>query len=199
MAEGQPLSEAAQKELLKIARTIIEAAAKGFGKPDCRPEGLPELDEVRGAFVTIHKHGQLRGCIGTFLPDKPVWQVVAEIARSSSVADPRFPPVSEKELGEIDVEISVLSPLEKTDDPLSLELGVHGIYITRGMQSGTFLPQVATEHNMTKEEFLSTCCSHKAGLPPDAWKDPETEVSLYTAQVFGEKGVDILNTGSEKR
>jgi len=188
MAGAKPLSEAAQKELLKIARKIIEAAAKGFRRPSCRPRGLPELAEVRGAFVTIYKRGQLRGCIGTFLPDRPVWQVVAEMARSASRADPRFPPVSREELDEIDIEISVLSPLEKTDDPLSLELGVHGIYITRGMQSGTFLPQVATEHNMTKEEFLSTCCAHKAGLPPDAWKDPETEVYLYTAQVFGEKG-----------
>ncbi len=183
----ETLSAAGQTELLKIARNVVEAAAKGLPEPDCRPSDLPELDQHLGAFVTIHKGGRLRGCIGSFLPDKPVWQVVAEMARSSAMNDPRFSGVSEEELGEIDIEISVLSPLKKTDAPLSLELGVHGIYVKRGFQSGTFLPQVATEQRMSKEEFLSSCCAHKAGLPPDAWKDPATEVYLYTAQVFREK------------
>jgi uncharacterized protein len=79
----------------------------------------------------------------------------------------------------------VLSPLERTTDPLSLRLGVDGIYIRRGYAAGCFLPQVATETGWTTEEFLSQCCSHKAGLPPDAWKDPKTEVYLFTAEVFG--------------
>ncbi len=186
MSSDQPLSEAGQRELLKIARSVIEAAARGLPDPDCRPAGLPELEQPLGAFVTLHKHGQLRGCIGCFLPDKPVWQVVAEMARSSAMNDPRFAPLAEKELPHVRIEISVLSPLVRTNDPLSLELGVHGIYIKRGWRSGTFLPQVATEYHMSKEEFLSACCAHKAGLPPDAWKDPDTEVYLYTAQVFGE-------------
>ncbi|MFW6158927.1 MAG: AmmeMemoRadiSam system protein A, partial [Planctomycetota bacterium] len=148
---------------------------------------LPELQRPLGAFVTLHKRGQLRGCIGAFTADKPVCHVVGEMARSSAINDPRFQPLTEAELSDLDIEISVLSPMEKTDDPLSLELGVHGVYVKRGLQSGTFLPQVATEHGMSKEQFLSTCCAHKAGLPPDAWKkDPQTEVYLYTAQVFGE-------------
>ena len=91
------------------------------------------------------------------------------------------------ELQEIDIEISVLSPLEKTDDPLSLELGKHGIYIKKGFAGGCFLPQVATETGWNKEQFLSQCCGGKAGLPPDAWKQADTEVFLFTAEVFGEK------------
>ena len=186
MSDG-PLAPEHETRLLEIARAAVEAAAKGQPKPDQRAAEAAELQQHLGAFVTLHKHGQLRGCIGRFLPDEPVWQVVAQMARSAATEDPRFQPVSKSELADIDIEISVLSPLVKTDDPMSLELGVHGIYIKSGFQSGTFLPQVATECNMTKEEFLSTCCAHKAGLPPDAWKNAETEVYLYTAQIFGEK------------
>ena len=90
------------------------------------------------------------------------------------------------ELQDVNVEISVLSPLERTNDPLSIELGVHGIYIRSGFSSGCFLPQVATETGWSKEEFLSNCASHKAGLPPDAWRDPDTEVLTFTAEVFRE-------------
>jgi len=183
----QPLAAAEGTRLLEIARAVVEAAAKGKPEPDHRVDDYPKLQQHLGAFVTLHKSGQLRGCIGRFLPDEPVWQVVAQMARSAAMEDPRFRPVSESELADIDIEISVLSPLVKTTDPLSLELGVHGIYVKRGGRSGTFLPQVATEHNMTKEEFLSSCCAHKAGLEPDAWKDPETEVYLYTAQILREK------------
>ena len=183
----QPFSSAHEARLLEIARAAAEAAAKGEPKPDAVTSEAPELQQHLGAFVTLHSHGRLRGCIGRFLPNEPVWQVVDQMARSAATEDTRFQPVSEDELAGIDIEISVLSSLAKTDDPMSLELGVHGIYIKNGFQSGTFLPQVATECNMTKEEFLSTCCAHKAGLAPDAWKYPETEVYLYTAQIFGEK------------
>ncbi len=183
----RPLSTVHEARLLEIARAVVEAAAQGQAGPDQGADEDPQLQQHLGAFVTLHKQGQLRGCIGRFLPDEPVWQVVEQMARSAATEDPRFQPVSESELADIDIEISVLSPLVKTGDPLSLELGVHGIYIKSGFQSGTFLPQVATECNMTKEEFLSTCCAQKAGLAPDAWKEPETEVYLYTAQIFREK------------
>jgi len=181
----EPLSEAAQKELLGIARRVIEAAAKGEPTPDCRSEH-PELQAPVGAFVTLNEGEHLRGCIGRFVSDEPLWKVVVQMARASATEDPRFPPLAERELPRVTIEISVLSRMKRTRDPLSLELGVHGIYIRSGWRSGTFLPQVATEHHMSKEEFLSSCCAHKAGLPPDAWKDPGTEVYLYTAQVFGE-------------
>jgi uncharacterized protein (TIGR00296 family) len=94
-------------------------------------------------------------------------------------------------LNQLDIEISVLSPLQKTDDPLSLRLGVDGIYIKRGRASGCFLPQVATESGWSREEFLSYCCSHKAGLESDAWRDPQTEVYLFSAEVFGADFKDI--------
>ena len=100
-------------------------------------------------------------------------------------------PITPGELEKIDIEISVLSPLERTEDPLSLELGKHGIYIKCGWASGCFLPQVATETGWTKEEFLSQCCGGKAGLPSDAWKQPDTEVFLFTADVFGEKDLGL--------
>ena len=111
----------------------------------------------------------------------------AEMAKASATSDPRFfsDPITAEELDQLDIEISVLSPLQRTMDPLSLRLGVDGIYIKRGYATGCFLPQVATETGWSKEEFLSYCCSHKAGLPADAWKGPKTEVYLCTAEVFG--------------
>jgi AmmeMemoRadiSam system protein A len=115
------------------------------------------------------------------------------MAKASATGDPRFfaDPITPRELDHLDVEISVLSPLERTDDPLSLRLGVDGIYIKKGRASGCFLPQVATETGWSKEEFLSYCCSHKAGLAPDAWKDPGTDVYLFTAEVFGSLFTDL--------
>jgi AmmeMemoRadiSam system protein A len=114
-------------------------------------------------------------------------ELVVEMAKASATGDPRFfsDPIRPEELGQLDVEISVLSPLKRTDDPLSLRLGIDGIYIKLGSASGCFLPQVATETDWSKEEFLSYCCAHKAGLPADAWKDPNTEVYLFTADIFG--------------
>jgi len=118
-------------------------------------------------------------------------ELIAEMAKASATSDPRFfaDPITAGELDQLDVEISVLSPLKRTDEPLSLRLGIDGIYIKRG--SGCFLPQVATETGWSKEEFLSYCCAHKAGLAPDAWREPETEVYLFTADVFGADFKDI--------
>jgi AmmeMemoRadiSam system protein A len=119
--------------------------------------------------------------------------MVLEMAKASATSDPRFlgDPITADELLSLDIEISVLSPLKKTNDPLSLRLGIDGIYIKRGFTSGVFLPQVASETGWSKEEFLSYCCSHKAGLPADAWKDSKTEVFLFTAEVFGSAYKDI--------
>ena len=111
------------------------------------------------------------------------------MASASATRDSRFSanPITAKELDELDIEISVLSPLEKTDDPLSLRIGIDGIYIVKAGRTGCFLPQVATETGWTTEEFLSNCCGHKVGLEPDAWKESDTEVYLFTAEVFGER------------
>jgi len=183
------MTEKQKKSLLQVARKVIEAAVRRKTISVFESED-PLFNEKRGCFVTIHNHGQLRGCIGQFQPDQPLLKTIKDMAVAAT-RDSRFVanPVTQAELGEIDIEISVLSPLEPTDDPLSLELGKHGIYIKRGFAGGCFLPQVATETGWTKEEFLSNCCGHKAGLPPDAWKKSDTQVLLFTADVFGEENV----------
>ena len=185
------LSVAARRELLGIARACAEAALKN--EPPAPPVcDNAELQGHQGAFVTLMNHGRLRGCLGQFVAQEPLCAVVAHMAAAAATEDYRFAahPVTVAELPDIDIEISVLSPMQRIANPLDIELGTHGIYIRRGFQAGTYLPQVATEHHMSKEEFLSSCCAHKAGLPPGAWKDPETEVFVYTAEVFGEKDLE---------
>jgi AmmeMemoRadiSam system protein A len=180
------MNEAQKRELLHLARDTVYAVVAGRSLPTPQSED-PDLTATCGCFVTLKNGGRLRGCIGQFTSDKPLVGLVVEMAKASATSDPRFlsDPIVRSELNELDVEISVLSPLKKTDNPLSLTLGTDGIYIKQGCASGCFLPQVATETGWSKEEFLSYCCSHKAGLPADAWKDPQTEVFLFTADVFG--------------
>ncbi|GAI26426.1 unnamed protein product [marine sediment metagenome] len=188
--EQEGMSETARKKLLAIARQALTDAVNG--RPVSREKvNDPELQGHQGAFVTLTRQGRLRGCIGRFTADQPLYEVVRAMAPSAALQDQRFPRVQPPELDEISIEISVLSPMRRVSDPLrEVELGKHGIYIKRGWHTGTYLPQVATEHNMGLEEFLSSCTAHKAGLPPDAWKDPETEVYVYTAEVFGEENID---------
>jgi len=186
------MNENQKQTLLKVARDTVEAVIKR--EPIENPQSDdPELNAPCGCFVTLKNHGRLRGCIGRFISESPLIELVAEMAKSSATGDPRFfaDPISAGELDQLDVEISVLSPLERTDEPLSLRLGVDGIYIKKGRASGCFLPQVATETGWSKEEFLSYCCAHKAGLAADAWRDPETEVNLFTADVFGAEFKEI--------
>ena len=181
-----------KQTLLKVARDTVAAVIKG--EPTEAPQSDdPELNAPCGCFVTLKNHGRLRGCIGQFISESPLIELVAEMAKSSATGDPRFfaDPISAGELDQLDVEISVLSPLQRTNEPLSLRLGVDGIYIKKGRTSGCFLPQVATETGWSKEEFLSYCCAHKAGLAADAWRDPETEVYLFTAEVFGAEFKEI--------
>ena len=186
------MNDSQKQTLLKVARDTVEAVIKQ--EPAPKPESDdPELNAPCGCFVTLKNHGRLRGCIGRFISDGPLIDLVTEMATASATDDPRFlsDPISADELDQLDIEISVLSPLQRTDDPLSLRLGVDGIYIKRGRASGCFLPQVATETGWSKEEFLSYCCAHKAGMSADAWKDPSTEVYLFTAEVFGADFKDI--------
>jgi AmmeMemoRadiSam system protein A len=187
------LTEAQQAELLKLARAAIAECLKTGRIPDYRTDD-PALTRPAGAFVTLEENGDpstglrasLRGCIGRMeAEDTPLYRVVQEMAVAAAIADPRFPPLTAEELDKVSIEISVLSLLKKTADPLSLRLGVDGIYIRRGPCAGCFLPQVVEETGWTKEEFLSYCCSHKAGLAADAWKNPKTEVFFFTAEVFG--------------
>ncbi|KPJ66857.1 MAG: hypothetical protein AMJ43_06805 [Coxiella sp. DG_40] len=186
------MDDSQRQILLKTARDTVEAIIKGMSVP--KPElDNPELNARCGCFVTLKNRDQLRGCIGQFTSEMPLIELVVEMAKASATADPRFfaDPITADELEQLDIEISVLSPLKRTDDPLSLRLGVDGIYIKKGYASGCFLPQVATETGWSKEEFLSYCCAHKAGLPADAWRDPKTEVYLFTAEVFGAEFKEI--------
>jgi len=186
------MNDSQKHALLKVARDIVEAVITGKRLPKVEADD-PDLASHLGCFVTLKNGDQLRGCIGQFIADRPLVNMVVEMARASATGDPRFfdDPITPDELASLDIEISVLSPLKKTTDPLSLRLGVDGIYIKRGPCTGCFLPQVAKETGWSKEEFLSYCCSHKAGLPPDAWKDPKTDVLLFTAEVFGAPFKDI--------
>jgi len=182
------LSDDDRKTLLRIARQTLATTLGGGSRP-AETAASPALQQLCGCFVTLHNAGQLRGCIGTFTARGPLHQTVVQMA-TAALRDPRFTtcPVTAAELPKIDIEISVLSPLERTKDPMAeVELGKHGIWIQGPYGSGCFLPQVATETGWSKEEFFSHCCAHKAGLPPDAWKWPETAVYRFEAEVFGEK------------
>jgi uncharacterized protein len=174
--------------LLGLARSTVQAAVAGDPTPGFQTDA-PALLAPCGAFVTIRQQGRLRGCIGRFTSDMPLWHTVREMAIASATQDPRFvhDRLTADDVPACQIEISVLSPLERTDDPLGLELGTHGIYIKQGHRTGCFLPQVAAETGWTKEEFLSRCTSGKAGLAPDAWQDSDTEVFLFTAEVIQEQ------------
>ena len=143
---------------------------------------LSPLTSKCGAFVSLHKHGHLRGCIGHFGEDYPLHEIVAEMARAAAFEDPRFMPVTRDELNDLDIEISVLTPMRRIQSLDEFELHRHGIYIKKGYRSGTFLPQVADEVNWTKEEFVGHCSQDKAGLGWDGWRD--AELYVYEAIVF---------------
>ena len=180
------LSLAQKKELLKIARGTIEAFVKTGKAPDVTTKDV-RLNEIEGAFVTIRKHGALRGCIGNIIGQQSLVETVHDMAVAASSQDPRFSPVTPAELKDIDVEISVLSKPRKVKDASEIVLGKHGVIVSSGNRQGVFLPQVADETGWSKEEFLSELCSQKAGLPPDAWKDPNVSLYVFTADVFSEK------------
>jgi len=182
---SEDLDRQEQVALLEIARESIVRGLKGerYSPPD---SPYPKLMEKWGAFVTLHKHGQLRGCIGRFQPDVPLCQTVAEMAQAAAFADHRFTPLSSEEVDDIEIEISVLSPLREVSSIDEIQLGKHGIWITKGGNSGCFLPQVATETGWSKKEFLEHCCRDKAFLAPDAYLDEDTHIYVFTAQVFHE-------------
>ncbi len=179
------LNDQEKKTLLELARETIESYLANGSLPEAEEEKItPALEEQTGAFVTLTKKGELRGCIGRFNPDMPLYEVVQKMAVAAATKDTRFPSVLKGELKDIDIEISVLTPMKKIDDMEEIEVGTHGIYIKKGMRSGTLLPQVAKEKGWTKEEFLGYCSRNKAGLGWEGWKD--AEVYTYEAIVFKE-------------
>lgn len=174
---------AEEKELLhRIARESIEAKFR-HEKVRKDYELSPTLKEPRGAFVTLNKHGQLRGCIGHIIAHYPLAETISQMAVAAAFQDPRFPSVTEDELKDLDIEISVLTPLRKITDVGEIKVGEHGIYIKKGVYSGLLLPQVATEYGWDRNTFLEHTCM-KAGLPSDAWKDGKAEIYIFSADIF---------------
>jgi AmmeMemoRadiSam system protein A len=153
MSQDRPLNQEEKKRLLEIARGTIQDHVQGRRPASGQPD-LEGLGFQRGAFVTIHRHGALRGCIGNFFSDQPLINTIEEMAVAASSHDPRFPPVSPVELEELDLEISVLSPLREIDDVSEIKVGEHGIYIVSPHGRGVLLPQVATEYGWDRDTFL---------------------------------------------
>ncbi|MBM3245836.1 MAG: AmmeMemoRadiSam system protein B [Candidatus Omnitrophica bacterium] len=184
--ESAMLNKEQRRKLLEIARKSIETYLKTGKKLETK-ESDPALLKEMGAFVTLRDHANLRGCIGNLAGNQPLYLAIRDMAIEAATGDPRFLPMRLEELENIEIEISALSPLQKISDPDKIELGIHGVLVKRGFQSGVFLPQVATETGWTKEEFLSNLCAQKAGLSPDSWKDKSTEIYIFTAEVFAEE------------
>lgn len=181
------LNNQQRNRLLEIARTSIDTYLQTGKKIELSETDLA-LKQTMGAFVTLNKHGELRGCIGNLSASQPFYQTVRDMAVEAAVGDPRFPALTLSELKDVEIEISALSPLKRVDSADKIELGKHGVLVRKGRQSGVFLPQVATETGWNKEEFLNNLCAHKAGLAANAWKDKDTELYIFTADVFSEEG-----------
>jgi AmmeMemoRadiSam system protein A len=186
------LTEADKNLLLTQARASIEAHLRDQSVPPVT-DPSPILGERRGAFVSLHRQGRLRGCIGYLDAVKPLLATVKEMAAAAAFHDPRFRPLAPEELADLEIEISVLSPMQLIKSTDEIEVGKHGLYVVQGVCRGLLLPQVATEYKWDRLDFLKqTCC--KAGLPPDAWKEPSTKIYTFTADVFAEhpqKGGDF--------
>jgi len=180
------LNDQEKKSLLEISRSTLESFIKTGELPAIAPSILtPVLMEPAGAFVSLHMGGRLRGCVGNFAPSEPLYAVVEEMTLAAALRDGRFAPVEKPELEYIEIEISVLSPLQKISSIDEFELGKHGIYMKKDGHSGTFLPQVAEETGWTAEEFLGHCARDKAGIGWDGWK--QADLYIYEAIIFGEK------------
>lgn len=178
------LSDADKKLLLQMARDSIEAHL--LDKPAPLLDAPPSLCQPRGAFVSLHRRGQLRGCIGYLEAVKPLGETVREMAVAAAFDDPRFRALGREELADLEVEISVLSPMQLINNIDQIQVGTHGLYMIQGRYRGLLLPQVATEYHWDRLTFLAQTCG-KAGLPADAWKDPATKIYLFTAEVFADQ------------
>jgi AmmeMemoRadiSam system protein B/AmmeMemoRadiSam system protein A len=179
-----PFSPDEKARLLAMAReTITRFLEDGFAPLYTVTE--PTLLRKSGAFVTLKEHGELRGCIGYTQAERPLYLTVQWAALAAAVQDRRFPPVAPEELKEIEIEISVLSPLRPLEDASEIEVGVHGLAIVKGGRSGLLLPQVATEERWDQEAFLQSLC-RKAGLPEGCWREG-AQLYVFTADVFGEE------------
>lgn len=176
------ISEGEKKQLRSLAWTAIENAVHGK-KPPAPGAVTGKLKEPYGIFVTIKKHGDLRGCIGRIIGDQPLYASCQEMARAAALEDPRFPPVTPDELKDLKIEISVLTPMQRVENKAEIVVGRDGLYIRKGMSSGLLLPQVAVEQGWNVDQFLAHTC-YKAGLPVEVLAAKDTEVYRFSAEIF---------------
>lgn len=177
------LNQAERQELLAIAHEAI--AARLRGRPPKLKPNSPRLTALRAAFVCLKIGKRLRGCIGQLTATGPLWETVRDMAVEAAFADPRFLPLTERELPKVRLEISVLSKMRRCHDPGEVEVGRHGLYIVKGGRRGVLLPQVAVELGWDRETFLAETCL-KAGCEPECWRQAGTEIYTFTAEVFGD-------------
>lgn len=171
--------------LLNLVGRVLENTVNGKIFTPTTPTS-PALLELCGCFVTYKTHQQLRGCLGCFIAEKPLYLTIADYARYAITDDPRFANnrLTPTDLPNVEFDISVLSPLTQCTEPEKITLGVHGIYLKSGNRSGCFLPQVATETGWNIAEFWGNCCAHKAGLPYDYWQDKNAQLFTFTAEII---------------
>lgn len=184
MNDPAPLGAAERAALLGIARATV-LGVLGAAPPPALPSS-GRLSEPRGAFVTLHVNGELRGCIGTFAPRGSLAQTVAEMARAAATEDPRFTRLRTDEVGGLSIAISVLRTPHLLEDRSRIEVGLHGLIVRKGWNRGVLLPKVAVEHGWDGPAFLKHACL-KAGLPALAARDPDLVVEVFEAEEFGEE------------
>jgi AmmeMemoRadiSam system protein A len=186
------LTEQEKQLALRLARNSI-ADRLGLATEELPPSMPPALQGRKGVFVSLHKKGELRGCIGNIVGRDALFIAIADLALESAFGDPRFSGLKPEEFSEIDIEISVLTELKKIQRPEEIEVGKHGLYLKKGFHSGLLLPQVAVEQQWDRMTFLEQTC-WKAGLPRDAWRQ-DAEIFVFGAEVFGEK--DLRNENAD--
>lgn len=178
------LTKSEKEILFQYAHKGIEAAIKAEPVPTAI-ESTTLLSSPSGAFVTIYKFGELRGCVGEVKPEKPLLQTVIDAAYNAAVNDPRFNPVTLDELEDISIEISIISDLKEIKNIEEIEVGTHGIIMEQGEKIGLLLPQVATDYSWDRETFLNQT-ARKAGLTYDAWKKGNVKISIFTAEIINQ-------------
>jgi AmmeMemoRadiSam system protein A len=183
------LTKEEKRILIIAARDTIKSLFGKVGKPSINLNEYENLRSQRGAFVTLHENDQLRGCIGYVISDRSLFETVCDAAEGAAIGDPRFLPVNEYEVENLEIEISVLSEPVDMVDYDEIELGVHGLICNEEGRRGLLLPQVPIEHKMNKEEYLAAICQ-KSGLPSDLWKKKKLDLQLFTAEVFNETEVE---------
>jgi AmmeMemoRadiSam system protein A len=185
MTSPAPLSDAARRDLLSLARQSLEAHFRGEPAPRLGSDRAETFGEARGLFVTLRAAGQLRGCIGTLAPEGDLTRMIPEYALRAALSDPRFPPLEASELAGCEIEISVLTAPQRIEEPEEIQIGRDGVIFEMGGRRSLLLPQVATEWGFDRERFLAEV-ARKAGLPAEAWRHPDARLWSFQAEAFSE-------------